>query len=93
MLNVYYHVAVDDGVAQITTTAKDYFDRHHCLDDGSGPDYNQIETAMERSGARRLCESVYEAAAEDADAVIANMQALGFNMISSPAFDAMLNLE
>ena len=35
MLNVYYHVAVDDGVAQITTTAKAYFDRHHCLDDGS----------------------------------------------------------
>lgn len=37
MLNVYYHVAVDDDVAQITTTAKAYFDRHHCLDDGSGP--------------------------------------------------------
>ena len=93
MFNVYYHVTMNDGVAQITVTAKAYFDQHHCLDDGSGPDYNQIETAMERSGARRLCESVYEAAAEDADAVIANMQALGFNMISSPAFDAMLNLE
>lgn len=39
MLSIYYNVAVDDGVAQITTTAKAYFDRHHCLDDGSGPDY------------------------------------------------------
>lgn len=93
MLNVYYHVVIDDGIAQITTTAKDYFDRHRCLDDGSGPDYNKIESAMERSGAGRLCESVYEAAAESVNAVIANMQALGFNMISSPAFDAMLNLE
>lgn len=79
MLSVYYNVAVDDGVAQITTTSKAYFDRHHCLDDGSGPNYNKIETAMEQSGARRLCESVYEAAAEDADAVIANMKSLGFN--------------
>lgn len=93
MLNVYYHVAMDDDVAQITTTAKDYFDRHHCLDDGSGPDYAKIETAMERSGAGRLCESIYEAAAEDVDAVIANMKSLGFNMISSPAFDAMLDFE
>ena len=32
-------------------------------------------------------------AAENVDAVIANMKSLGFNMISSPAFDAMLNLE
>lgn len=93
MLSIYYHVAVDDGVAQITTTAKDYFDRHHCLDDGSGPDYAKIEHAMEQSGAGRLCESIYEAAAEDADAVIANMQALGFDMLTSPEFDAMLNLE
>ena len=93
MLNIYYHVAVDDGVAQITTTAKDYFDKRHCLDDGSGPDYAKIETAMERSGAGRLCESIYEAEAENVNAVINGMQALGFNMISSPAFDAMLNLE
>lgn len=93
MLNVYYHVTMDDGVAQITTTSKAYFDRHHCLDDSSGPDYAKIEHAMEQSGAGRLCESVYEAAAEDVDAVIANMQALGFNMISSPAFDAMLDFE
>lgn len=93
MLNVYYHVAVDDGVAQITTTAKDYFDRHHCLDDGSGPDYAKIEHAMEQSGAGRLCESVYEAAAEDADAIIANMKSLGFNMLTSPTFDAMLDFE
>lgn len=79
MLNIYYHVAVDDGVAQITTTAKDYFDKFHHLDDGSGPDYAKIEHAMEQSGAGRLCESIYEAAAEDADAVIANMKSLGFN--------------
>lgn len=25
MLSIYYHVAVDDGVAQITTTAKAVF--------------------------------------------------------------------
>lgn len=93
MLNIYYHVAVDDGVAQITVTAKAYFDKFHHLDDGSGPDYNQIEHAMEQSGAGRLCESIYEAAAESVNAVIANMQALGFNMISSPAFDAMLDFE
>lgn len=93
MLNVYYHVTMDDDVAQITTTAKAYFDQHHCLDDGSGPDYAKIETAMERSGAGRLCESIYEAEAENVNAVIANMQALGFNMISSPAFDAMLDFE
>ena len=93
MLSVYYHVAVDDGVARITTTAKAYFDQHHCLDDGSGPDYNKIEHAMEKSGAGRLCESIYEAEAEDANAVIANMQTLGFVMLTSPSFDAMLNLE
>lgn len=93
MLSIYYHVAVDDGVAQITTTSKAYFDQHHCLDDGSGPDYAKIEHAMERSGAGRLCESIYEAAAESVNAVIANMQALGFDMISSPAFDAMLDFE
>lgn len=79
MLSIYYHVAVDDGVAQITVTAKDYFDKHHCLDDGSGPDYAKIEHAIEQSGAGRLCESVYETAAEDADVVIANMKSLGFN--------------
>lgn len=93
MLNVYYNVAVDDGIAQITVTAKAYFDQHHCLDDGSGPDYAKIEAAMEKSGAGRLCESIYEAAAEDANAVIANMQALGFNMLTSPSFDAMLDFE
>lgn len=93
MLSVYYNVAVDDGVAQITVTAKAYFDRHHCLDDGSGPDYDKIEHAMEKSGTGRLCESVYEAAAEDANAVIANMQALGFNMLTNPSFDAMLDFE
>ena len=82
MLNIYYHVAVDDGVAQITTTAKDYFDQHHCLDDGSGPDYAKIETAMEQSGAGRLCESIYEAEAECVQSIIANMQALGFNNIT-----------
>lgn len=81
MLNVYYHVAVDDGVAQITTTAKAYFDKHRHLDDGSGPDYNRIEHAMEQSGAGRLSESIYEATAEDVQSVIANMQALGFVML------------
>lgn len=93
MLNVYYHVTMDDDVAQITTTSKAYFDQHHCLDDGSGPDYNQIETAMEQSGAGRLCESIYEAATESVQSVIANMQALGFVMLTSPAFDAMLDFE
>lgn len=48
---------------------------------------------MEQSGAGRLCESIYEAAAEDADAVMANMQALGFVMLTSPAFDVMLDFE
>lgn len=58
-LIVYYQEHVENDVLILTVTDKEYFDEHHCLDDGTGDNYTRIMDAFNRCGYEDICDSTY----------------------------------
>ena len=94
MKTVYYETMRDEDMPALElmcTTSKAYWDRHHAVDDGGGPDYRAISDAMAACGAPETAESVFEIPAGTAPAVVDAMAAHGFSLVRSPAFKGLLS--
>lgn len=82
---VYYHAVVEDDIAIVITTAKDYFDENRYIDEGATKEYYRIAEAMEKCGALETSASTFEIyPADDLDTIINEMTALGFDMEENP---------
>lgn len=93
MKTVYYHAAPgEDGpeTLSLCVTAKDYWDRNHLVDDGSGPDYGAIYAAMESCGAAEVCDSIFEIPGSGEAALVSAMAGRGFKLVKDPSFTAFL---
>lgn len=84
---VYYHVENINGMTCMMVTSKRYWDAHHVLDDGGGPDYERIVEAMETCGIGEATESVYELAKpSDAANIVTRMKRYGFDFRQNQIF-------
>ena len=92
-ITVYYNVYKDDdGETRIITTEEGYWNRHHCVDDGSGAYFETICDAIENCGAEETCESEFILDYDvSVDYLIAKMKEKGFNMVDDTAFNEFLN--
>lgn len=88
---VYYSLFHVDGDNYMVTTAKDYWDKHHRIDDGFNNVYFAIEESLFQCGLERSDDSVYFIDdGIDIDKVIQVMKTLGFELQTNPDFEAFL---
>lgn len=87
---VYYHVSTMEGIIMMVITSKSFWDAHQYLDDGHGPEYEKIYTAMDECGYMEAQESMYELESMDEVAtIIAAMRSRGFEFQKDATFSAV----
>lgn len=59
MTEVYYTIQNNDDGNCIVTTEKEFWDKNHCLDDGSTQTYHDIYDAMDMAIIYEISESVF----------------------------------
>lgn len=94
LIPVYYDIySTRDGTTICVTDAA-YFDAYGAMDDGSGPNYQAIEDAMEKCGYPALCESIHEFGGdhspEEIPSLIEAMEAEGFELKTNPDFTRLV---
>lgn len=91
-ISAYCYILVDGNSDEyITITEQGYFDTYGGLDDGSGPDFNKIASAMAKAGSYMVEPSIFRPnAGKTADDIIRAMRSAGYSMIENDYdFDEM----
>lgn len=76
---IYYVIKTTSNGPQLFTTAKDFWDKHHYMDDGSDIDYKHMCESLNILGCGSLGSSIFEFNITE-EQLITGMSSYGYTM-------------